>query len=174
MAGNGSSWRVVDRMGCAVSYHDPTEGASRRHLVSGVPRAYPATLVMVERRRYRKRPDRAVIAVQIDLDTPGFTYHKWGGEQRCKAGDWLVDNDGDVYTVDRESFARTYRQVGPGRWLKTSAVWAEVATSAGTLSTKEGGTHYEPGDYLVFNEPHGGDPYAVSRERFEGLYEPAE
>ena len=105
MAANDSSWRVVDRMGCAVDTTVRRKGHRRRHLVSGVPGAYPATLVMVERRRYRKCPDRAVIAVQIDLDTPGFTYRKWGGEQRCKAGDWLVDNDGDVYTVDRESFA---------------------------------------------------------------------
>jgi hypothetical protein len=79
-----------------------------------------------------------------------------------------------VYTVDRESFARSYRQVGPGRWLKTTPVWAEVATGPGTVQTKEGGTHYDAGDYLVFNEPEGGDPYAISRERFERLYEPAD
>jgi hypothetical protein len=32
-----------------------------------------------------------------------------GAEQRCKRGDWLVDNGGEVYTVDGDSFARTYR-----------------------------------------------------------------
>ena len=49
---------------------------------------------MSERRRYRRRPDRPVIAVRLQLETAGFTYFKWRDEQQCKAGDWLVDNDG--------------------------------------------------------------------------------
>lgn len=110
--------------------------------------------------------------MRLDLDTPGFTYRKWDAEQRCKPGDWIVDNDGDVYTVDQDSFARTYRQVGPGCWLKTTPIWAEVAAEPGSVATKEGRTHYQRGDYLVFNEPDGGDPYAVSRDKFERLYEP--
>ncbi len=64
---------------------------------------------MNHRHRYRKKSDSYVIAVQLDLDTDGFTYRKWGGEQRCKIGDWIVDNRGDIYTVDGEVFARTYR-----------------------------------------------------------------
>ena len=61
---------------------------------------------MGERRRYRKRADQFVVAVRLDLEGAGFRYRKWGGEQQCKAGDWVVDNDGEVYTVDAESFAR--------------------------------------------------------------------
>jgi hypothetical protein len=38
-----------------------------------------------------------VIAVKIDLDTDGLTYQKWGGTQRAKRGDWLVNNEGGVY-----------------------------------------------------------------------------
>jgi len=45
---------------------------------------------MDTRRRYRKKPDQFVVAVQLALDTNGFTYKKWGAEQRCKRGDWLV------------------------------------------------------------------------------------
>jgi hypothetical protein len=63
---------------------------------------------MGERKRYRRRPGQPVVAVQLKLDTEGFKYRKWGEEQRCKANDWIVDNDGDVYTVDADSFARTY------------------------------------------------------------------
>jgi hypothetical protein len=126
---------------------------------------------MSERRQYRRRPDHFVVAVHLDLDTSGFTYDKWGGQQRCKQGDWLVDNDGDVYTVDQDTFRRTYREVGRGRWVKSTPVWAEVAELAGTVKTKEGSTAYEAGDYLVFNEADGGDAYAVSRATFESLYE---
>jgi len=67
---------------------------------------------MSERQKYVKRADQKVHAVRLDLDTDGFTYRKWGAEQRCKRGDWLVDNGGEVYTVDGDSFARTYRHVG--------------------------------------------------------------
>lgn len=126
------------------------------------------------RRRYIKRPDQTVVAVQLALDTEGFTYRKWGGVQTCKAGDWIVNNGGDTYTVDQETFARTYRQTGPGTYVKAAPVWAEVATEAGAVQTKEGVTRYQPGDYLVFNQEDGGDPYAVTAERFESMYIPSD
>ena len=74
---------------------------------------------MGNRRRYRKKADQFVVAVQLDLDTDGFSYRKWGAEQRCQQGDWVVDNDGDHYTVDGEVFARTYRKLSPGIYVKT-------------------------------------------------------
>lgn len=46
---------------------------------------------------------------------------------RREAGDWIMNIDGDVYTVDRETFARMYRAVGPGTDEKVAPVWAEVA-----------------------------------------------
>jgi hypothetical protein len=126
---------------------------------------------MSTRRKYVKRASQLVVAVQLDLETEGFTYRKWGGSQVCKPGDWLVSNDGDTYTVDRESFARTYRATGPGTYVKVTPVWAEVARTAGEVRTKEGATHYKAGDYLVYNEPDGGDGYAVSKDTFERMYE---
>ena len=41
------------------------------------------------------------------------------------------------------------------------------------MKTKEGATHYERGDYLVFNEEDGGDAYTVAKADFERMYEPA-
>ena len=81
---------------------------------------------------------------------------------------------GETYTVDQESFARTYESTGPGTYVKRAPVWAEVASAAGDVRTKEGSTHYEAGDYLVFNEPDGRDAYAVSKQAFERMYEPTE
>jgi hypothetical protein len=122
------------------------------------------------RRRYVPRPDRPVAAVRLAFDTDGLVYRKWGGEQRAKAGDWIVDNDGDVYSVDAEVFARTYRQTGTGAYVKTTPVWAERAGHAGIVKTKEGSTQYQPGDYLVSNNSDGSDEYAVKAEKFENLY----
>lgn len=129
---------------------------------------------MSERRKFIKRPDQTVVAVQLLLDTDGFTYRKWGGAQACKAGDWIVNDAGDVYTVDRLSFGRTYREVSPGVFLKTAPVWAEPAVEAGSVRSQEGATAYGAGDYLVFNEENGEDPYAVSKLKFEATYQPME
>ena len=128
---------------------------------------------MAELNRYVKKKASRVAAVQLDLDTGGFTYRKWGGTQTCKVGDWVVNNDGDVYTVDRDTFARTYRAVSPGLYEKVAPVWAEIAEHPGQITTKEGVTHYNAGAYLVYNEPDGKDGYAVDAEAFEKMYEPA-
>lgn len=129
---------------------------------------------MGTRRRYVKRAGTEVVAVQLDLETDGFTYRKWGGEQTCKPGDWIVNNGGDVYTVDRETFARTYRAEGPGRYRKVAPVWAERAARDGAIGTKEGVTRYQAGAYLVFNDEDGQDGYAVTGPSFEAMYEPAD
>lgn len=126
---------------------------------------------MDSRKRYRKRAGQAVTAVQLNLQTSGFTYDKWGGVQTCKPGDWIVDNEGEIYSVDSASFAQTYQEVGPGRFVKIGTVWAEVAASAGEIRTKEGLTRYNPGDFLVFNNPDGSDGYSMTAERFHALYE---
>jgi hypothetical protein len=58
--------------------------------------------------------------------------------------------------------------------VKTTPVWAEVARTGGEIRTKEGATRYQAGDYVVFNQPDGGDGYAISKSKFERMYQPAE
>lgn len=124
------------------------------------------------RRRYRRRPDQAVAAVQLRLETEGLRYRQWGHEQQARAGDWLVDNGQEVYTVEAETFARTYRRVGLGAYLRTTPIWAEQATRSGSVPTKEGHSDYAAGDWLVSNHEDGTDAYAIPADRFEALYEP--
>jgi hypothetical protein len=124
--------------------------------------------------QYRKRKRTSVTAVQLDLDTKGFEYKKWGGVQRCKQGDWLVNNQGDVYTIDAGTFQVTYRQLSPGVYEKSAPVWAEQADRGGVIQTKEGSTAYEVGDYLVYNDPGRKDGYAVKSAAFHSMYEPFE
>jgi hypothetical protein len=126
---------------------------------------------MSQRRRYRKKPGQFVTAVRIDLETDGFVYRKWGGEQRCKQGDWLVDNDDDVYTVDADVFAATYRELSPGVYLKTNAIYAKQADGDGRITTKEGASEYRAGDYIVSNNADGSDGYCMTAEKFEAMYE---
>ena len=125
----------------------------------------------MSRERYRKRASQSVVAVRIDLDFDGFGYRKWGGEQRCSRGDWLVDNGGDIYTVAADVFASTYRRVSPGVYVKTTPIWAEVATEAGSVPTREGESRYEAGDYVVSNNEDGSDTYCIARAKFDEMYE---
>lgn len=124
------------------------------------------------RRQHQRRADDHVIAVQLALDTEGFRYRKWGAEQRCKAGDWLVNRRGDVYTVEREIFALTYREIQPGQYRKVTPVWAEPATGPGAVQTLEGTTHYVAGDYLIYDDETSPATHAVSAATFPELYEP--
>ena len=126
---------------------------------------------MEKLRQYRKKQDQFIVAVQLNLETDGFTYQKWGGIQECKKGDWLVDNDGEIYTVDGGVFERTYQKVGPGNYAKITAVWAIMATENGHVTTKEGLSHYKAGDYIVYNEKNGTDAYCMSAKKFESMYE---
>ncbi|MFT5701488.1 MAG: hypothetical protein ACI8ZB_004383 [Desulforhopalus sp.] len=126
--------------------------------------------LMSELKRFRKNDSSFVIAIKLDLITEGFNYNKWGGLQRCKAGDWLVDNDGDIYTVDSEVFAKMYGKVSPGQYVKTFPVWARVSEEAGVINTKEGVSHFKKGDYLVFNNEDGSDGYCISVSKFNSMY----
>jgi hypothetical protein len=54
--------------------------------------------------------------------------------------------------------------------MKTTPVWAEHAQQAGSVTTKEGATRYESGDFLVSNNPDGSDSYAMTAKKFDDLY----
>jgi len=140
-------------------------------------------------KKYQKRTDQFVVAVQLDLycamneDTPHgaypvalLRYSKWGSNQEAKPGDWLVNNDGEVYTVDQDTFAKTYiplSQDKPGCYAKTGFVWARQVWGSGSIQTKEGKSYYWAGDYVVANNEDGSDVYPVPREKFESMYEVA-
>lgn len=126
------------------------------------------------RKKYIKKADRTIVAVQLNLESSGFKYQKWGAEQQCKKGDWVVDNSGETYTIDNEVFQKTYRKVDDGKYVKTTPVWAEVATGSGNVTTKEGKSHYNAGDYLVYNNEDDTDAYCMSAEKFESMYESAD
>jgi hypothetical protein len=124
-------------------------------------------------REYRRRSGATVFALRLNLETDGFWYVKWGARQRCKQGDWLVQSGDDSYTVDADVFARTYERVADATYKKSGTVWAEQAAEAAAIDTKEGRTQYEAGDYVVYNDREKTDGYAVSRAKFEEMYEPA-
>jgi len=127
-------------------------------------------------KQYRKRDNQPpVIAIKLKLDLKDdvLLYQKWGGDQTAKKGDWLLNNSGEVYTVDADSFADTYENVGHGQYRKVAIVYAEIADEPGFIPTKEGQPEYEAGDYLVYNKPDREDGYRIKPSDFLAMYEEA-
>lgn len=125
-------------------------------------------------KKYKKKARQAIHAIQIDLDLISFNYRKWDDIQTCKSGDWLVENNGDVYTIDQQVFADTYRQTGPASYQKVAPVWARQVDEDGSVKTKEGRSHYRAGDYIVANHEDASDAWCMSPEKFDSMYEPSE
>lgn len=122
-------------------------------------------------KKYIKKPEFQTTAVQLKLQTSGLEYTKWGDKQIAKANDWLVDSGSNVYTIEDAAFARTYRQVSPGRYEKIAPVFAKQAREDGSVATLEGRSHYLAGDYLVYEQPEQElGSYAISKETFEKTY----
>lgn len=114
-----------------------------------------------------------ITAVQLKFSKAELAYEKWGGPQHAKEGDWLVDNQGEVYTIEAESFEKTYEAIGEGRFIKFAPIWAEQATSANSIVTKEGESFYSAGDYIIYNNEDGTDGYCITADLFKELYYPA-
>lgn len=129
---------------------------------------------MATRKYYQKRVDKNVTAVQMNLDFNKIDYNKWGGIQTGKPGDWIVNNNDDYYTVDKEYFRLNYEKVSPGVFKKVGKIWAEEAMENGVIETVEGSTEYIAGDYLVFDRQENGIGYAISKQDFEKMYEEVE
>lgn len=127
---------------------------------------------MSELTKYLRKGNQ-IPAVQLNLNLISFAYEKWGSLQSAKVGDWIVSNEGEVYTVDGDTFAATYELISPGLYKKTGSVYAKVASRSGSIDTKEGVSHFETGDILVFNNADGTDGYCMGAEKFHSMYTPA-
>jgi hypothetical protein len=59
---------------------------------------------------------------------------------------------------------------GAVSYVKQETVRVAFARAPGSLASREGANHYQPGDALVTGS--GGDRWSVSRERFDRRYQP--
>lgn len=124
--------------------------------------------------RYQKHAGQIVRATQLTLPQCELQYQQWGATQRARNGDWLVNNGQTSYTVAADSFEATYKHLYADQYRKVAPVWAEQAEAAGVISTREGQSHYQAGDYLVYNLPDREDGYTVPKSVFEQHYRPLE
>lgn len=111
-----------------------------------------------------------VLSYQLDTD------HEWttsGGDVLVgRAGDWLVSNDSDMWTVAADVFERTYEQLPNGRWRKTALITAVRATERTTIQTLEGPAVAEVGDWIATNPT--GESWPIKADTFARHYVPAD
>lgn len=110
------------------------------------------------------------VAIKMTLAMMPLVYTAWGGTQVGKPGDWLVSKNGEVYTVDAESFERAYKNISLGVYAKSFTIWAKVAEDDGFIPTKEGQSAFKKGDYLCFNGEFGVDGWPIPAAKFKTLY----
>lgn len=92
-----------------------------------------------------------------------------GGRLVGRAGDWLVSEDGDHWTVTAEVFAQTYKPTDVhGHYRKTARVRAVRMARRFLVETLEGPVPGEANDWLVQNP--GGDAWPIDAKTFERRY----
>lgn len=122
-------------------------------------------------KKYRKKSEQFVEAMQLALPDCRIQYQKWGGAQQAQEGDWLVKNGDEYYTVESTSFSHTYEKMSGNQYKKVGKVWAEIAEQDGEMPTKEGKTQYKKGDMCVYNQADKTDGYATTAQVFHDNYE---
>ncbi|MEB3335092.1 MAG: patatin-like phospholipase family protein [Cyanobacteriota bacterium] len=105
---------------------------------------------------YRERKETEVKAIRLNLELESFTYHQGDGARTGKRGDWLVECEGRVSTVDHATFNRYYKQVAPASYRKQLIVWAAPVSDG----------------VLVCMDSEGKDGDVLSPDQFQALYEP--
>lgn len=119
-----------------------------------------------EWRSFHRRGE--VDAVQIDQQWTWTTDD--GDTMTAEPGDWKVtDDSGAVRSVAADVFARSYREIGAGRYARTGMFRARQATAEETIDTLEGTATAHPGDWIV--EGVSGEQWPVPRAQFERSYE---
>ena len=118
-------------------------------------------------RRYR---GTAVVRA-VRLTAPRVWRTGRGSELSAAAGDWLVSDGAEEWTVAAEVFARSYRALPDGRYVKDADVWAVRADRAGEVSTLEGPVRNEAGDWVLRGVD--GELWTVTDAYFRSHYEPA-
>lgn len=109
-----------------------------------------------------------VHATQLDRSLSWNTDHGstlWG-----QPGDWLVETDGERWTVDGEVFQRTYEHLEADVYRKVTPVLAAKLAHPDSVESREGVVNAERGDLLVCNIT--GECWSVPACRFFQRYAP--
>ena len=83
-------------------------------------------------------------------------------------GDYLIESDGNRWTVQPEIFEKTYSENSDGTFTKTAQVIAVKVNAALTINTLEGESVVHEGDYLLCGES--ADVWSIDSTNFVKKY----
>jgi len=107
-----------------------------------------------------------VPAKRLDAE---FDWSNENGERLTgSAGDWILGEGEDRWSVIDSVFRETYREVGAGLYEKHAPVHAVKVSDALSLITLEGAITLAPGDWLVCNLS--GECWGMSDNQFTAKY----
>lgn len=116
---------------------------------------------------------RSIVTVQArQLDAPQEWTSRSGSLLRGQAGDWVLLDDSDEWTITDSAFVATYRQRADGSWEKPSTVRAIRIDGPVDVETPEGISHGGQGDWLVTGRGAGAWP--ITARAFARRYVPIE
>lgn len=117
------------------------------------------------------RPSSVVSATRLPAATSWRTDR--GNRMRAEAGDWeLTDDHGNRWTVEAEAFARSYHRRPDGRYAKHELVHAVQLTRGVPVTTTEGISAAQAGDWLLRDAD--GAVWPVPDETFRARYRAVE
>lgn len=117
-------------------------------------------------RRYR--PTAVVRATR--LASPRVWRTARGSALSAAAGDWLVTDGAEEWTVAPDIFRRTYRRLADGRFVKQEPVRAARLDRSAEVPTLEGVARAEAGDWVLCGVD--GELWTVTDTFFRAHYEP--
>jgi hypothetical protein len=115
---------------------------------------------------------RSTAVVDATRLTAPRTWHTARGcALAAVAGDWLVTDGSEEWTVAADIFARTYDRLPDGRYAKHATVDAVRTDRPVEVRTLEGPARAEPGDWVLRGVD--GELWTVTDAYFRTHYEPA-
>lgn len=130
----------------------------------------PAAPVPVELLRGASRYRSTAVVHATRLARP----HAWrtgrGSALSARAGDWLITDGVQEWTVEADIFARTYRRLPDGRFAKDAPVDAVRTDRPLDVPTLEGVARAEAGDWVLRGVD--GELWPVSDAYFRSTYTP--
>lgn len=131
------------------------------------------TLWSLRQLGYRSRPvwrpyDRVGTVRAEQRDRPWTWTSASGATMQAATGDWLVEEDGESWSVRDDIFRSSYRHVTGAQWQRYGSVLARTAQPGETIETPEGPTLAADGDWVV--QGGHGDQWPVPADVFAHHY----
>lgn len=142
-------------------------------LLKGVLLGVANTLWSLRQLGYRSRPlwrpcARVGTVTAQQRDKPWAWTSRSGATMQADPGDWMVEENGESWSVRDDIFRSSYRHLSGSQWQRSGTILARPAQPGETIDTPEGPTTAADGDWVV--RGNHGDHWPVPADVFARHY----